>query len=116
MDCLTDIPITSIPSPKTKPFSWIGKRTGLNSVSTTGLLIGMVSVVPALAMIPRMDPRGKVVNGAFVVCGASAFAAHLGFALSTEPDMAPALLAAKLFGGLLAVIVAFAATKEENPT
>ena len=99
-----------------KPLSRIGKRTGLNSVSTTGLLIGMVSVVPALAMIPRMDRRGKVVNGAFVVCGASAFAAHLGFALSTEPDMAPALLAAKLFGGLLAVIVAFAATKEENPT
>ena len=67
-------------------------------------------------VVLQMDRRGKVVNGAFVVCGASAFAAHLGFALSTEPDMAPALLAAKLFGGLLAVIVAFAATKEENPT
>lgn len=97
------------------PFAWIGKHTGLNSVSTTGILIGMVSVVPALAMIPRMDKRGKIVNGAFVVCGASAFAAHLGFALSTEPDMAGALLAAKLLGGFLGVVIALAVTKRENP-
>ena len=92
------------------PFAWVRKRTGLNEVSTTGLLIGMVSVVPALAMFPRMDDRGKVVNGAFVVCAASAFAAHLGFALSTEPEMATALLAAKLLGGTLGVVLALIAT------
>lgn len=97
------------------PFRWIGKHTGLNESSTTALLIGMVSVVPALAMIPRMDKRGKVVNGAFVVCAASAFAAHLGFCISTEPDMAAALLTAKLFGGALGVVIALAATKAENP-
>lgn len=97
------------------PFGWIGRHTGLNSTSTTGLLIGMVSVVPALAMVPRMDKRGKVVNGAFAVCGASALAAHLGFALSAEPDMAAALLAAKLFGGFLGAAIALAATKAENP-
>lgn len=93
------------------PFSWIGRYTGLNSTSTTGLLIGMVSVVPALVMIPRMDRRGKVVNGAFVVCAASTFAAHLGFAVSVQPDMVPALLAAKLLGGLLGVAIALAATR-----
>lgn len=98
-----------------KPFAWVGKHTGLNESSTTGLLIGMVSVVPALAMVPRMDNRGKVVNGAFVVCAASAFAAHLGFCVSTEPDMAAALLTAKLFGGALAIFLALAATKAENP-
>ena len=98
------------------PFGWIGRHTGLNSASTTGILIGMVSVMPALAMIPRMDKRGKVVNGAFVVCGASAFAAHLGFTLSTEPDMAAALLTAKLLGGFLGAAIALAATKDEqNP-
>ena len=96
-----------------RPFEWIGRHTGLSSASTTGILIGMVSVVPALAMIPRMDKRGKVVNGAFVVCGASAFAAHLGFCLSAEPDMAAALLISKLLGGALGVVIALAATK--NP-
>lgn len=98
------------------PFARIGRHTGLNSASTTGILIGMVSVMPALAMIPRMDKRGKVVNGAFVVCGASAFAAHLGFTLSTEPDMAAALLTAKLLGGFLGAAITLAATKDEqNP-
>ena len=96
-----------------RPFAWIGRHTGLNAASTTGLLIGMVSVVPALSMIPRMDCRGKVVCGAFVVCGASAFAAHLGFCLSCQPDMAAALLCAKLLGGLLGVAAALMATK--NP-
>lgn len=92
------------------PFAWVGKHTGLNSTSTTGLLIGMVSVVPALALIPRMDKRGKVVNGAFLVCAASTFAAHLGFAVSTQPEMVPALLAAKLVGGSLGAVIALLAT------
>jgi len=63
-----------------------------------------------------MDTRGKVVNGAFLVCSASAFAAHLGFALSTEPDMVTALLAAKLLGGLAGIILALLFTKEKEPT
>ena len=97
-----------------KPFAWVGAHTGLNEVSTTGVLIGMVSVVPALAMIPRMDRRGKVVCGAFVVCGASTFAAHLGFTLSTEPQLASALLGAKLLGGAVGVAAALIATKKDK--
>ncbi len=93
------------------PCVWIEKHTGLNSTSTAGILIGMVSVVPALAMIPHMDKRGKVVNGAFVVCGASAFAAHLGFTVSTQPKLVPALLAVKLLGGFLGAAIALLATR-----
>ena len=98
------------------PFGWVGKHTGLNQTSTTGLLVGMVSVTPALAMVPRMDNRGKVVNGAFLVCAASAFAAHLGYTLTAEPDLAAALLTAKFTGGALAVILALAVTgKKKTP-
>lgn len=96
------------------PFGWIGKHTGLNSTSTTGLLIGLVSVAPALAMVSRMDARGKVVCGAAVVCGASAFAAHLGFTLSVQPDMVPALLWGKLIGAAAGVILALAVTGKEG--
>ena len=95
-----------------RPCGWIGRHTGLNSYSTTGILIGMVSVVPALAMIPHMDKRGKVVNGAFVVCGASTLAAHLGFTVSTQPEMVPVLLAVKLLGGFLGAAVALLATRK----
>lgn len=93
------------------PFAWIGKHTGLNDASTAGILIGMVSAAPALASIPRMDARGKTVNGAFAVCGASTFAAHLGFAASTQPEAVPALLAVKLLGGCLGAAIALFATR-----
>lgn len=98
-----------------RPFCWIGSHTGLNQDSTTGILIGVVSVVPALAMVPRMDERGKVVLGAFVVCGASAFAAHLGFTLSAEPQLAAALLTAKLVGGLAGIGIALVWTRKHSP-
>lgn len=94
-----------------KPFQRIGTRTGLNAVSTTGILIGMVSVTPALAMIPRMDNRGKVINGAFLVCAASAFSAHLGFTLSTEPHLVTPLLCGKLLGGLAGIVTALWVTR-----
>ena len=98
------------------PFGWVGKHTGLNQTSTTGLLVGMVSVTPALAMVPRMENRGKVVNGAFLVCAASSFAAHLGYTLTAEPDLAAALLTTKFTGGALAVILALAVTgKNRTP-
>lgn len=94
-----------------KPFMWIGERTGLNAASMTGLMIGMVSVVPALAMIRQMDKRGKIVNGAFLVCAASTFAAHLGFTVGVEPDMVGALLVSKLIGGAFGAAIALAATR-----
>lgn len=94
------------------PFAWIRKKTGLNAVSTTALLLSMISVTPALAMIPEMDKRGKVVNSAYIVCGASAFAAHLAFTMSTQPDMVAALLSAKLLGGALGALIALAATRD----
>lgn len=46
------------------PLAWLGKKTGMNSASMTGLLLGGVSVVPAIALIRDMDRRGKIVNAA----------------------------------------------------
>ena len=98
------------------PFAWIRRRTGLNAASTTGLLIGAVSTVPGLAMFPRMDARGKVVNAAFLVCGASTFAAHLGYAVTVEPEMVPSLLVGKLAGGCVGFCIALIATRNMHKT
>lgn len=93
------------------PFAWIRKKTGLNAVSTTALLLSTVSLTPSLAMIPEMDKRGKVVCSAYMVCGASVFAAHLAFTMSMEPDMVPAMLSAKMAGGILGAVIALLATR-----
>lgn len=98
-----------------RPFDYIQKKTGLNGASTTALLLGMVSTTPALAMIPKMDTRGKTVCTASLVSLVALFGAHLAFTMSVEPDMVPALLAAKAVGGILGGAIALYATRDMAP-
>lgn len=95
-----------------KPFEKIGARTGLNGATTTGILLGLISATPALAMVPKMNPRGQVVASACLVSSICSFGAHFAYADSVCPEMVPALLAAKLLGGLMALLLAMAATKD----
>lgn len=94
-----------------RPLTWAGEKTGTNPASVTGLLIGMVSVLPAIVLVHEMDRRGKIVNAAFMVCSASAFAAHLGFAAGVDEKMILPLLATKLLGGAIGIAIALAATR-----
>lgn len=86
-----------------RPFTWLGRKVGLDSVSMTGFLITCVSPLPTLALMKDMNPKGKLWNVAFMVSGASAIGAHLAFVNSVEPEMIGALLGSKLLGGLLTV-------------
>lgn len=89
------------------PLKVFGEKYGLRDTSLTALLIGFVSVTPAVTMIKDMDSRGKTMNAAFIVCAASTLASHLGFTLSVEPDMMTPLLLTKLIGGTAAAVIAF---------
>ena len=82
----------------------------MNDGSFAGLLIGFVSATPALSMIKGMDQRGKIMNAAFLVCGASALASHLGFTVTVERSMLLPLLLTKLVGGLLGALLALLLT------
>ena len=93
------------------PFARIREKTGLNGVSTTAFLLGMVSTTPTLAMIPDMDKRGKVLCSACLVSYVGLFSAHLAFAMRFEPDMIPALLAAKTVGAVLGGAIALISTQ-----
>ncbi|MCC8100243.1 MAG: ethanolamine utilization protein EutH [Clostridiales bacterium] len=92
-----------------RPLNWFGQKSGMNRQSLAGLLIGFVSVVPVLAMMPQMDRRGKIVNGACLVGAASALAAHLSFVFSAEAGMMLPLLCAKVVGGVLGAAAAMVA-------
>ena len=97
-----------------KPFQKISEITGLNGATTTGLLLGLVSATPALAMVPQMNRRGQVVGSACLVSCVCSFGAHFAYANSLYPDMVPAMLAAKLVGGLLGLLIAMIATRDLN--
>ena len=95
-----------------KPFSLLGKKLKMSDNSFVGLLIGFVSVTPALSLIKEMDQRGKIMNAAFLVCGASALASHLGFTVAVARSMMLPLLLTKLAGGLLGALLALLLTRE----
>lgn len=97
-----------------RPLKWVSARTGMNSASVAALLVGMVSVLPAIAMVREMDSRGKVVNAAFMVCSASAFAAQLGYVAGVDAQMILPLLASKLAGGAAGALIALAATRKRS--
>lgn len=89
-----------------KPFTALGKKLGMRSESLTGMLLGLVSPMPVFSLYREMDEKGKVAVGAFLVSGASLLAAHMGFTLSTEPEMLPALMGGKICGALAAAALA----------
>ncbi len=95
-----------------KPFHWIGIRTRMNGNSVAGLLMGIVSPIPAIAMMKEMDERGAVVNAAFLVCGASALAAHMGFTFGVEDKLVVPLLVCKILGGLSGAAMALFFTRQ----
>ncbi len=97
-----------------RPLERIGHLTGMNSTSVTALLIGSVSVLPAIALVGKMDHRGKVVNAAFLVCAASALAAHLGFVAGVDSSMILPMLGAKFAGGISGALLALLATRKSR--
>jgi len=99
-----------------KPFCMLGKRAGMSPAGMTGLLVGAVSAIPAISMYGDMDERGKIVNAAFLVSAASMLSAHMGFTLSTEPELLGALIGAKICGGAAAVLAAFAVSGKRTGT
>lgn len=98
------------------PFRWISEKTGLNSACTTGLLLGLVTATPALALIPEMNNRGKVVVSACFVSGICSIGAHLAYANACEPQLTATLIAVKLLGGTLGGVLAMIATRNLKET
>lgn len=89
-----------------KPFAWLGARLGISSQSLTGMLISLVTSLPIFSQYQEMDKKGKTAVGAFLVSGTSLLAAHMGFVVSTQPDMLPALVCGKLCGAIAAFALA----------
>ena len=97
-----------------KPIRWLGGKTGLDSRAATAMLMGFIIAMPAISMLKDLDRRGRIVNGAVLVCSASALSAHLAFTLGVSPDFVPALLLSKLAGSLAAAAAAISITKRQN--
>ena len=97
-----------------KPLLKLGITLGINETAAAGLLASLANSIATFGLVKDMDDRGKVVNIAFAVSAAFVFGDHMGFTAGFAPEVLPAMIVAKLVGGISAVMVAPWLTKEKN--
>ncbi|MCP2251326.1 ethanolamine transporter [Prauserella aidingensis] len=109
-----------------RPLGALGRRVGMSSEGTAGLLAAVANVLALFRLIRDMPPKDKVLCIAFAVCAAFLVGDHLAFTANFQPNLILPLLIGKLVGGVLAIALAVLITKpavaalaaeeqEENP-
>lgn len=97
-----------------RPLLSLGKLLGINDTAAAGLVATLANSIAAFETVKDMDDRGKVVNIAFAVPAAFVFGDHLGFTAGFAPELLGAMIVGKLVGGIAAVGVALALTRQCN--
>lgn len=94
-----------------KPLTVLGEKTGLDCTSSACILVTAVNPLPVYGMYKDMNSKGKIINGAFIVCAGTLLGDHLGFTAGVQPDYIFPVMAGKLCGGIISLVLAFLLTK-----
>lgn len=86
--------------------SRLTSSAGLDEPALLGIVTTVVNFFPVIPMLNKMPEKGIVINMAFVVPAGYAIGDHLGFTAAFENTLVFPLIAGKLFGGILAIIIA----------
>lgn len=89
-----------------KPMARLSKTLDLNMESALGFVATLASSVTTFAMMEKMDKKGVLLNSAFAISAAFAFADHLAFTMAFDKSYAFPVVLAKLVGGISAVVIA----------
>ena len=96
-----------------RPLAALGRLLGMNGTAAAGLVASLANSIPMFGMVKDMDERGSIVNIAFAVPAAFVFGDHLGFTAGYDAAMLGPVIAAKLTGGVLAVLAALLFTRKK---
>ena len=89
-----------------KPMAALSRRLGISDTSVLGLVTTLANSIPVFSMLEDMDKKGRVLNMAFAVSAGYVFGDHLAFVLSFDRTFALPMVAGKLIGGVMAVVLA----------
>lgn len=95
-----------------RPLSALGKRLCMDRVSVAAFPISCVNVMSVFMMAKDMDRRGVVVTAAWYTNSICLFTAHYAYTQSVAPEIVGPMMAAKAVGGILAVTLAYYATRD----
>lgn len=89
-----------------KPLEALGKMIGVNDKAAAGMVAALANNIPMFGMMKDMDERGKVLSVAFSVCASFALGDHLGFTAGQDATAIFPMVAGKVLGGVIGVIIA----------
>ncbi|MDA3644502.1 ethanolamine utilization protein EutH [Saccharopolyspora indica] len=90
----------------TRPLGALGRRIGMSPEGTAGLLAASANVLALFRLVQHMPAKDKVLCISFAVCAAFLVGDHLAFTANFQPNLILPLLAGKLAGGVLAILLA----------
>lgn len=90
-----------------KPLEAIGNKIGMSPEGSAGLLAAAANILAMFNLIKYMRPKDKVVCISFAVTSAFLFGDHLAFTANFQPNMILPVMAGKLSGGIIAIVLAY---------
>ena len=84
----------------------LSKKTGLDEISSLGLLSTLASSFPTFGLVEKMNRKGVVINMAFAVSAAFAIGDHMAFTVMFSPSHTAAVVIGKVISGIAAIFVA----------
>lgn len=91
-----------------RQFAAASQKLGINEWSMMGMLVGIPGGIAMLPLFPKMDAKGKILNGAFAVSGHYMLGGQMAFLAANEPFNGLLIFFfIKLAGGILGLFIAF---------
>ena len=81
-------------------------RRKFDEASILGFITTIANAIPTMTNLKNMTPKGKMLNCAFLSCGAYALGDHLAYCSATASHLIYPMLTAKFAGAAAATILA----------
>ncbi|MET4429338.1 ethanolamine utilization protein EutH [Mycolicibacterium sp. 624] len=89
-----------------KPLTAVGKRLGISTEGTTGLLAATTNMLAAFHLIKDMPAKDKVLVVAFGTTCSALIGDHLAFTANFQPNLIGPLMIGKIVAGITAMLLA----------
>ncbi|OMB99057.1 ethanolamine utilization protein EutH [Mycobacterium sp. NS-7484] len=89
-----------------KPLTVIGKRLGISTEGTAGLLAATTNMLAAFHLIRSMPAKDKVLVVAFGTTSSALIGDHLAFTANFQPNLIAPLMIGKVVAGVTAMLLA----------
>jgi ethanolamine transporter len=88
-----------------RPLNYIGKRIGLSSTGSAGIIASTAHIIILYRLIKDMPAKDKVICTSFSVCAAYVLGGQLAYVINFQPTITVPLIIGKLAGGAFAVLL-----------